>query len=331
MSRPLVSIIIPVYNEQENLPELHRRLCEVLDPITRDVEFVMVDDGSRDDSVQVAELLLRRDPRIVLVEFSRNFGKESAMIAGYDHARGQASIVIDADLQTPPEIIPKMIEAWQGGAQIVDAVRTATIGQNPLRTWASSTFYWIMQKLAKTDIIPNSVDYRLLDAQVVDALRKCRERYRFNRGLVGWLGFKRQSIEFVAEDRAAGSTRWSLMHLVGYALDAILSFSALPLRLAGLLGLVISLFSFVYLLFLMFQTVLIWQPIKGYATIVGGIFLLGGMQLLTIWLLGEYVGRLYDEVKRRPLYIVRRVITADCDERTPGDNDASGDSGEHID
>ncbi|MBN2446783.1 MAG: glycosyltransferase family 2 protein [Phycisphaerae bacterium] len=317
MPRPLVSIIIPVYNEQENLPELHRRLCDVLDPITRDAEFIMVDDGSRDDSVQVIELLRRRDSRIVLVEFSRNFGKESAMIAGYDQARGRASIVIDADLQTPPEIIPKMIKAWQNGAQIVDAVRTATIGQNPLRTWASSTFYWVMQKLAKTDIIPNSVDFRLLDAQVVDALRQCRERYRFNRGLVGWLGFRRQSVEFVAEDRAVGASRWGLMHLVGYALDAILSFSALPLRLAGLLGLAVSFMSFLYLAIVLIRSVCFSQPMAGYATLVGGIFLLGGMQLLTVWLLGEYVGRLYDEVKQRPLYIVRRVVSDASDGSEP--------------
>ena len=311
--RPLVSVIVPMFNEAAHIAEVHRRVCAALEPITSEFEILFVDDGSRDESVKLVEAARASDPRVGLVEFSRNFGKEFAMLAGYEHARGRAVVVLDGDLQTPPEVIPEMIRAWQGGAEIVDGVRQSTIGQSALRTLASDVFYWLMRKLASADIVPNSVDFRLLDERVVREIRQCRERYRFNRGLVGWVGFARQGVDFVASDRPDGQSRWGVLTLTSYALDAILSFSSLPLRVAGLLGLVISVFSFVYLAWLMVASMAFTQPIKGYATVVGGIFLLGGMQLLTIWLLGEYVGRLYEEVKRRPLYVARRVLGSRCD------------------
>lgn len=305
---PLLSVVVPVFNEEPHLAELHARVCGVLEPVTGDFEIIFVDDGSRDKSVAVIEDLRERDPRVGLVQLSRNFGKELAMIAGYDQARGQAVIMMDADLQTPPETLPRMIEAWRDGAEIVDAVRTATIGQGKLRTWASSVFYWVMRRLSSSEIIPNAVDFRLMDRRVVDQLRQCRERVRFNRGLVGWLGFRRAQVEFVAEDRSDGKSRWAFWRLVSYALDGIFAFSALPLRVAGVLGLCISLLSALYLVFLLFWRIFVGQPMPGYATVVGGIFLLGGTQLLTIWLLGEYVGRLYEEVKQRPLYVASRVV-----------------------
>jgi glycosyltransferase involved in cell wall biosynthesis len=308
VNRPLLSIVVPVHNEQDNLAELHRRVCAALDPVTRDYEFMLVDDGSRDDSVRVIESLRASDPRVGLVELSRNFGKELALIAGYDHAAGRAVVALDADLQTPPEVIPALIREWQAGAKIVDAVRTSTTGQGRLRTWASTGFYWALGKLSNTEITPNSVDFRLLDEQVVRELRRCRERYRFNRGLAGWLGFHHAHVEFTAGQRFGGRSRWSYYKLAAYALDAVFSFSSVPLRLAGLLGLAISLLSFVYLIIVIIARLFFTQPMPGYATVVGGIFLLGGVQLLTIWVLGEYVGRLYDEAKGRPLYVVRRVV-----------------------
>ncbi len=310
MPQPLISVIAPVHNEEMHLHELTRRLTPLLREISDDFEIVYVNDGSSDRSVAIIEELHAADARIVLVDLARNFGKELAMLAGYDHAHGQAVVVIDSDLQTPPELIPEMVAKWRAGAQIVDAVRQHTEGQGPVRRSASIVFYWVMQRLANTQIVPNAVDFRLLDQVVVRELRRCRERHRFNRGLVSWVGFKRDHVTFVAADRADGASRWSVVRLFGYALDGVLAFSSAPLRVAGVAGLMISFLSLLYLVFLLFYRVFVGQPMAGYATIVGGIFLLGGVQLLTIWLLGEYVGRIYEEIKQRPLYITARVLRA---------------------
>lgn len=308
---PQISIIGPVFNERDNLSELHHRLHTVLDPLGVSYELIFVDDGSRDGSASAIEQLAKQDPSVRLIEFSRNFGKEAAILAGYDHARGQALIVIDTDLQTPPEVIPQLIERWRAGAEIVDAVRTGSIGVSLLRRMTSSLFYWLLRRLASTEIVAHSVDFRLLDRRVAEELCRCRERFRFNRALVSWLGFRREAVTYVAPERFAGRTRWSFLSLLSYALDAVFSFSSLPLRLAGLFGLLISLLSLIYLVVLMAANLFGRQPMPGYATVVGGIFLLGGVQLLTIWVLGEYVGRLYEEAKERPLYVVRRRIGLD--------------------
>ena len=305
--RPMLSVIVPVFNEQGNLRPLWRKLTESLSPITSDYEVLFIDDGSTDASAAEIESLIAEDARAGVIEFSRNFGKEFAMLAGYDHARGRAVVVLDADLQTPPDVIGAMIQKWQEGAEIVDGVRQSTEGLGWARRCASDAFYWIMRRAASTDVVPNAVDFRLMDRRVVEHIRSCRERFRFNRGLAGWVGFRRASVPFVAEKRLAGEARWTPLKLTGYAMDAILSFSALPLRVAGLLGLTISFLSFVYLLVILLAHVF-GKPPAGYSSIVGGIFLLGGMQLLCIWALGEYIGRLYEEVKGRPLYIIRRSV-----------------------
>lgn len=310
--QPFITVIAPVYNESRHLHELYRQVTETLRAITPHYEIILVDDGSRDNSVEIIEELRQQDPCVGLVQLSRNFGKEMAMLAGYDHSRGDAVIMMDADLQTPVSVIPKFIEKWQAGADIVDAVRTRTIGQSPLRTFASTAFYWILQHLAHTQIVPNSVDFRLMDAKAVAQLCNCREKFRFNRGLISWLGFKRAFVEFEAADRLdeAGS-RWSTLRLFGYALDGVISFSSLPLRISGVMGLGISFLSLLYLVYLVLYRVFIGQPQPGYATVVGGIFLLGGIQLVTIWMLGEYVGRLYEESKGRPPYIAARFLQPD--------------------
>jgi len=318
MPGPLISVVAPVFNESEHLVELHRAVTRALDPVTHRFELILVDDGSQDDSAGIIERLRATDPRVGLVQLSRNFGKEAAMIAGYDHARGAAVIMMDADLQTPASVLPSMIQAWQQGAEIVDAVRTQTAGQGLGREWASRVFYWLIRRLANTEIIPDCVDFRLMDARAVHHLRQCRERFRFNRGLISWIGFKRTSIEFEAPERPHGQSRWGTLKLFSYAVDAVLAFSSLPLRLAGVLGLAISALSLLYLVFLVVYRVFVGQPTPGYATVVGGIFLLGGVQLLTIWLLGEYVGRLYEEIKSRPLYIAARVLEPSTPAAEPG-------------
>jgi glycosyltransferase involved in cell wall biosynthesis len=317
----VLSVVVPIHNEEGNIQELHRRLKEVLDSIGP-CEIIFVDDGSTDDSVARIEEVVRANPRTRLVELSRNFGKEMAMLAGYDHCAGQAAVVVDADLQTPPEVIREMVQKWRQGAEIVDGVRQSTIGQGFMRRLYSRWFYWLMRKLAKTNIVPDSVDFRLMDRKVFRQIRACRERFRFNRGLAGWVGFRREAVTFVADQRFAGATRWSIRRLCGYAMDAIFSFSSVPLRVTGLLGLVISILSFIHLVWLVADNLIRGLPIPGYATIAGGIFLLGGVQLLGIWVLGEYVGRLYEEAKGRPPYVTRRVISNPPgddagDERTP--------------
>lgn len=321
---PLVSIVVPIYNEQDNLVELHRQLCDTLDPLTRDYEFLFIDDGSTDASVAQIEALRGQDQRVRLIEFSRNFGKELAILAGYDHGRGRAVIVMDADLQNPPEVVREMIGKWRDGAAVVDAIRTETVGQGTLRRWASSLFYRLMSRLANTAIIPNCVDFRLLDRAVVRELRRCRERHRFNRALVSWVGFPRAAVHYVAPARGGGSSRWGFFRLVGYAMDAIASFSSLPLRIAGLLGLALAASSFLYLIVLMVDRLFFRNPWQGYASLAGGLFLLGGVQLTTIWLLGEYVGRVYEEGKGRPLYVIKRILDppASCPTQDPGETEA---------
>jgi glycosyltransferase involved in cell wall biosynthesis len=316
--QPTLSIVVPIHNEAGSLTELHQRLQSVLSTLAGQYEILLVDDGSTDESVTVAESLVRGQPDTRLVELSRNFGKELAILAGYDHCRGTAVVVIDADLQTPPEIIPEMVEKWRDGAEIVDAVRLSTVGQNPLRRLASAGFYWLMGRLTSTRILPNAVDFRLLDEKVTREIRKCRERFRFNRGLVSWMGFRRAAVTFTAEQRSEGKSRWSTWRLIGHAMDAIFSFSSLPLRVAGIFGLVLSVLSLAYMVYLVVENLAAGLPIPGYATVAGGIFLLGGVQLLGIWLLGEYVGRLYDEVKGRPPYVVRRTLGPEAPSKEPG-------------
>jgi glycosyltransferase involved in cell wall biosynthesis len=306
--QPLLSVIAPFRNEQDNLLSLHERVEATLSPITEDYEIIFVNDGSTDRSVEVCEEIIAGDSRTRLIDLTRNFGKEMAILAGYDHARGDAVIVIDSDLQTPPELITEMVEKWQSGVEVVDAIRTSTEGRTLGRRVMGRIFYWLADRLSDAEITSDLADFRLMDKKVVEQLRACRERFRFNRGLVSWLGFRRETVSFVAQERSAGASRWTLWQLIGYAMDAVFSFSAAPLRLAGLLGLLLSMLSFLYLVFIVVENLVSGLPIPGYSTIAGGIFLLGGMNLLGIWLLGEYIGRMYEEVKGRPLYVTRRVV-----------------------
>jgi glycosyltransferase involved in cell wall biosynthesis len=306
--RPELSVVVPIYNEESNLEELHRRIAAALEEVCRDFEIVMVDDGSRDASPRIIEELHRRDPRVRLVALSRNFGKEAALLAAYDHARGRAVVSMDADLQNPPELLPEMLERWRAGAQIVDTVRVSTQGRGWIRGFASWGFYRLMSWLGEVEMTPNAADFRLLDGEVVDHLCRLRERSRFNRGLVRWLGFRREVLEFSAAQRRDGGSRWSTLRLLLYAVDAVVAFSPAPLRFAGLFGLVLSIVSFAYMLSIWYVRIFVGLDVPGYATLVGGIFLLGGVQLISIWLLGEYVARISQEVKQRPVYVVAKTL-----------------------
>jgi glycosyltransferase involved in cell wall biosynthesis len=306
--RPVLSVIVPVFDETDNLSSFLDRLVGVVQALDVTHEIIVVDDGSEDGGTEAVRHLRQQGHPVVLVELSRNFGKELAMLAGYDHARGEATLVIDADHQQPPELIPEMLDAWRRGAEIVDAVRIGTAGSWWPRRACSWLFYSAMSRLSSVPLIENASDFRLLDQAALHHLRACRERGRFNRGLVSWIGFRRVSVSYEARQRDGSESRFSILKLLGYAFDALLSLSATPLRLVGLYGLVLSLVSFAYLAWLVWDAVARSFPIDGFATLAGGVFLLGGSILLAIWMLGEYVARIFEETKNRPEYIVRRVV-----------------------
>ena len=306
-ARPLLSVVVPVYNEQAALAELDARLRAALAQLAEPCEIVYVDDGSSDASIAILEGIVAAHPDTTLVELSRNFGKEPAMLAGYDHAAGRAVVVVDADLQTPPELIGPMVAAWRAGAEIVDAVRSDSHVQGALRRLTSWGFYWLMRRAGGHFVVPNCADFRLMDARVVEAVRRCRERRRFNRGLVGWTGFRRQAIAFQADQRRGGGSRWGIGRLLHYAMDALFSFSGLPVRVVGAAGAAVTLISLLLLLGLLLGG-LVAGGVSSWALLAAGLFLLGGLNLGAIALVGEYVVRLADEIRDRPVYLARRVI-----------------------
>ncbi len=307
---PELSVIVPMFNERDNLGLLCERVRQVLAPQQIRYELIFVDDGSSDDSVAVAWGLAERYPWVRVLALVRNFGKEAAMLAGYDHVRGAAVVVLDADLQQPPELLLEMLTLWRQGYDIINAVRVDTKGLSRPRKLASTLFYWINNHLTGTRIPAQSADFGLLDASVVASLRACREVHRFNRALVAWTGSSRAQVTYTAAPRNAGQTHWNGRKLLKYAMDGILSFSVRPLRLVGLAGVALSVISFAYLLLV--AVLRIVRPElagvgHGYASIIGMISLLGGFQLTSIWLLGEYIGRIYEQVKGRPLYLLKEL------------------------
>lgn len=305
-----LSVIAPMLNEEGNLTLLAERVEAALRPCCGSYELIFVDDGSTDGSVAEAlAVQARQGAEVVrILPLARNFGKEAAMLAGYDHARGRAAIVVDTDLQQPPELFAEMLELWRQGHDIVHAVRRETQGISPFRRFCSHAFYWLNEKLMGVQTAAHTADFRLIDRAVLDALCQCREQHRFNRALVAWAGFRQTSILYTAANRHAGQAKWTWWRLVNYAMDGILSFSVRPLRLVGLLGGLLSSLSFAYLL-LVAVLRLVRPELAGadfgYASIIGMIALLGGSQLLSVWLLGEYIGRIYEQVKGRPAYLLR--------------------------
>jgi glycosyltransferase involved in cell wall biosynthesis len=308
---PELSVVVPMCNEEGNLRLLAERVRHALSEECPSYELIFVDDGSADGSVAEVRRLAAESARVRLVVLSRNFGKEAAMLAGYDHSRGRAIIVVDADLQHPPELFPTMLAMWRHGYDVVNAVRTDSRGVGGLRGRCSAAFYWLNEVLTGARVPPHAGDFRLMDRAVVEAVRRCREHHRFNRTLVGWAGFRHLAITYQAAGRHSGQSKWSGWGLFLYALDGIFSFSFRPLRLVGLVGGIISLLSLAFLLIV--ASVWAARPGPGGMTIadaciIGLIALLGGTQLLGFWLLGEYVGRTYEQVKGRPPYVVRETL-----------------------
>ena len=301
----LVTIVIPVFNERAVLPALHRRLAEVLATAGDRSELLFVDDGSDDGSGPYLEALLAEDPRVSLLSLSRNFGKEAAVSAGLDHARGDAVIVIDADLQDPPELIPELLRRWREGFDIVYTVRASRRGDSWFKAGSARWFYRIMGRLSAVPVPADAGDYRLLSRRAVEALKALPESHRYLKGLYAWVGFPQASVPYHREARAAGRSKWSYWRLWNHALDGITSFSATPLKLATWLGLATSTLAFVYGLYLLLRTLLYGNPVPGYPSLIIVVLFLGGVQLICLGIIGEYLGRTYDESKRRPLYLVK--------------------------
>lgn len=300
-----ISVVVPMHNESENVAAFYARTHAVLDRTGEPWEIVCVDDGSRDDTLDRLVALHRRDPRVRVIELSRNFGKEIALTAGIDAAVGDAVIPIDADLQDPPELIPDMLAKWREGYDVVYATRIERAGETWLKKATAGGFYRLMERLSDVPMPPNTGDFRLMARPAVDALREARERNRFMKGLFAWVGFRQYSLGYHRDPRAAGTTKWSYWRLIRLAIEGITSFSSAPLQIATWLGLAVASLSFVYGVVRIVITLLYGNPVAGYPSLMVVILFLGGVQLITLGIIGAYVGRIYQEVKGRPLYIVR--------------------------
>ncbi len=306
--KPTYTIIAPIYNEVENIPLLHARVSEVMEKIGEPWEFVMVDDGSSDGSTEKILKLQSKDEKVKAVIFARNFGHQIAVTAGLDTSKGEAVIIIDADLQDPPEVILDLIQKWKEGYEVVYAVRSKREGESWFKIFTASAFYRVIQRITDVNIPSDTGDFRLLDRKVVQVMNGMREKHRFLRGMSVWVGFKQTGVEYEREERFAGETKYPLKKMIRFASDAITGFSYFPLQLAMYLGFIAAGISIVSIPVVIVLRVTGSQAFFGQATTLIAVLFLGGVQLISLGLLGEYVGRLYDEAKDRPLYIVRENL-----------------------
>lgn len=306
---PVYSIVAPVYNEEALVAEFCQRTIAAMEPLGEPFEIVLVNDGSRDNSPKIIRELHNNDPRIKVVNFSKNFGHQIAITAGMDYARGDAVVVIDSDLQDPPEVIPEMIKKWKEGFQVVYGVRGEREGETAFKLATASIFYRLIRKITSVDIPLDAGDFRLMDRKVVNALNQMREQKRFMRGLSVWVGFNQTGITYKRDARKAGETKYPLRKMIRFALDGITAFSYLPLQLATYFGFATAGLS---LLFLIVVVVLrltgSGESFYGQASSLVSVLFLGSVQLIFLGIIGEYLGRIYDEVKRRPLYIVAEEL-----------------------
>ena len=300
-----VTILIPAYNEQAVLAPLYKRLTALANNNKKyNFEFLFINDGSTDNTLSIIKNYPKTDTRISYVNLSRNFGKEPAMLAGFDYTTGDATVIIDADLQDPPELIPKMISYWEDGYDDVYAKRRSREGESWFKKKSSSIFYKLLQKSTNVDIQVDTGDFRLLDKRAINALREIRESQRYTKGMFSWIGFKKKEITYDRDPRAAGETKWNYPKLVNLAIDGITSFTTAPLRIASFAGMIISLIAFFFIIVIIFKTTFFGDPVAGWSSTMAVILFLGGVQLLSIGIIGEYVGRIFNEVKNRPVYFV---------------------------
>lgn len=307
---PVFSIVVPAFNEERNLPLLCARIAQVMQDIGEPWELIFVNDGSRDATLKVMKALQARNPHLGIVNLSRNFGKEIATTAGLDHARGDAVIVMDADLQDPPELIPELIAAWRRGFDSVYAQRRHRQGETWLKRATAAVFYRVLRQATSVPIPADTGDFRLMSRRVVNALAEVRERHRFMKGLFAWVGFESCAVSYDRSPRHAGRTAWSYWKLWNLAVEGITSFTTIPLRLATYLGLLVGLASTIFLLQLLVRTVIFGNDVPGYPSLMAVVLFLGAAQLVTLGIIGEYLGRVFNEVKQRPLYLVEQHLSA---------------------
>jgi len=304
LKNPELSIVIPVYNEDTIIHTFHQRLSAVLDALPFSAEILYVNDGSRDSSLTIIQDLQKKDPRIGVVDLSRNFGKEIALSAGLDYSQGDAVIVIDADLQDPPELIPTLIERWQQGFDVVCAKRSSRAGESWFKKFSAHVFYRILQRLSHIQIPLDTGDFRLISRRVVDSLKKLRETHRFMKGLFSWVGFKTTFVTYEREPRVGGKSKWNYWKLIDLAIEGITSFSTRPLKFATYFGFLVALYAFSYGVLIIYKTLVYGEPVSGYPSLMVVILFLGGVQLITLGIVGEYLGRIFVETKQRPLYLI---------------------------
>jgi polyisoprenyl-phosphate glycosyltransferase len=300
-----LSLVVPIHNERAGLDEFFARVLPVLENLNCSFEIVCIDDGSSDGSLERLLVLRERMPNLKVLSLSRNFGKDIALSAGFEHVSGAAVVPIDADLQDPPELIEQMVAKWREGFDVVYATRAHRDGESLLRRASARYFYRIFDRITDIPIPPDTGDFRLLDRRVVDILVRLPERTRFMKGLFAWVGFKQTALSFDRPERHTGSTKWTYWRLWNFALDAITSFSSVPLKVWSYVGVGVSIFAFLYALFLVGLTIVRGVVVPGYASIMVVVLFLGGVQLITLGIMGEYLARIYNEIKGRPLYLVR--------------------------
>lgn len=304
-----ISIIVPCYNEQETVNRFYEEIKRITDDILGyTFEFIYVNDGSKDQTASFVKRLHNQDKRVCLIDFSRNFGKEAAMLAGMEQATGEAIVIMDVDLQDPPELLPQMIKLYEEGYENIYTRRRNRKGEPPIRSFFANIFYKVSNRMSDVEIIDGARDYRLLSRRVVEELVRLKETNRFSKGLFQWVGYDSICLEFDHVERVAGETKWNFMKLVDYAIEGITAFSNAPLRLATYTGTTIAGFSFLYLLYILVDTMMNGNSTAGWPSLVCIILFLGGIQLIFLGVIGEYIGRIYNEVKKRPIYIVKEIV-----------------------
>lgn len=312
-----ISVLIPAYNEEEVLEPLYIRLGKLANDNKKyDFEFLFINDGSRDKTLEIIKDYANSDNRVSYINLSRNFGKEIAMIAGLDHVTGDATVIIDADLQDPPELIPEMIKYWEKGYDDIYAKRNSRNGETWFKKTSSKWFYQILQKTTSIPIQIDTGDFRLLDRRCVEALKQIRESQRYTKGMFSWIGYKKKEITYDRDPRAAGGTKWNYFKLFNFAIDGITSFTTAPLRISSFLGFIISLIAFVFIIIIVTKTLLFGDPVTGYPSLMAVVLFLGGIQLISLGIIGEYIGRIFNEVKQRPLYFIEEYHHSEDNKKT---------------
>ncbi len=307
-SSALISVVVPVYNEEESLDAFYDAVSRQLNALEIDWELIFVNDGSRDRSMEILRRLSERDSHVGVINFARNFGHQIAITAGSNHALGDAVIIMDADLQHPPEMIPQMISLWREGNHVVYTVRSYGEEIGWFKKKTSQWFYSFLNRISDTSFIPGAADFRLMDRKVVDSLGEMQERSRFVRGMVSWLGFRQTGIPYTANPRAAGTSKYTLRKMIAFAIDGITGFSTKPLRWITYLGLMVASLSIFYACYVLFETIFLGLQTPGWPTLIITVLLLGGVQLISLGVIGEYIGKIYMETKQRPLYVVQERI-----------------------